>query len=50
MFLGGVLSRHENIPPTTGGDEVLLRAKGFDEQSFKTASPGKKHKRRHKNG
>lgn len=50
MFLGGVLSRNENLPPTTGGDEVLLKAKGFDNQSFRTASPGKKYKRRQKDG
>jgi len=41
-FLDNELANTESGPNTVGGDEVVARSKGFDEQSFRTAAPGQK--------
>jgi hypothetical protein len=46
QYLGGVLGQGAREVGPTGDDKVLRDSKGFDENSFRTASPGKKYKRR----
>jgi hypothetical protein len=41
-FLGNDLTESNATPLTVGGDEVIAKAKGFDEMSFRTAAPGHK--------
>ncbi len=41
-FLANDLVDIDAAPPTVGGDEVVARAKGFDEHSFRTMPPGRK--------
>lgn len=47
-YLGGVLGSRREVRGNTGTDEDIRNSRGFDEQSFKTLSPGKKAKRRYK--
>jgi len=47
MFIGGVLNRRESNMLNINDDKKLIK-NGFDDQSFKTLSPGKKHIRRNK--
>jgi|GEM_PF-2244790 len=42
QYLGNELAQPDIAPLRTGDDETILRAKGFDEQSFRTAAPGHK--------
>lgn len=46
MFLGGVLGNIERDTVKITDDKILRDSKGFDDQSFKTGSPGKKKNRR----
>lgn len=46
MFVGGVLPRQGQQTVEIVDDEVIRDAKGHDDRSFKTASPGKKARRR----
>lgn len=45
MYLSNILVTDKAPSPTTD-DKILLAAKGFDNNSFKSTSPGKKFKRR----
>ncbi|MCB0825624.1 MAG: hypothetical protein KDC26_05505 [Armatimonadetes bacterium] len=49
MYLGNQLSTRDESALTTGSDEDIARAKGFDEQSFRTSAPGNKKLNRKKN-
>jgi hypothetical protein len=42
MYLGNELAQPDIAPQAVGDDETLARAKGFDEQSFRTKAPGNK--------
>lgn len=42
QYLGNELAQPDIAPLRTGDDETIARAKGFDEQSFRTAAPGTK--------
>lgn len=46
MFVGGVLPRQKQDTVEITDDRVIRDAKGHDDRSFKTASPGKKAGRR----
>jgi hypothetical protein len=48
-FLDNELATTEAGPDTVGGDEVVARAKGFDEHSFRTSAPGQKKQNRQAN-
>ena len=49
MFLGSALVAEPFVPDTVGDDELVARSKGFDEHSFRTASPGAKKANRKRN-
>jgi hypothetical protein len=40
MFLANELAPPDIAPLRTGDDQTIARAKGFDDQSFRTAAPG----------
>jgi hypothetical protein len=42
QYLANELAQPDIAPLRTGSDEIIARAKGFDEQSFRTAAPGNK--------
>ncbi len=42
MYLGNQLAQPDIAPQSVGSDKDLAKAKGFDEQSFRTAAPGQK--------
>lgn len=46
MSLGHWLAAEDNAPRTVGDDRVIAASKGFDDQSFRTAAPGKKKENR----
>lgn len=49
MYLSNELAPPDLSPVTTGGDELVARSKGFDEQSFRRGNPGGKDERRRQN-
>lgn len=49
MYLGNELAQPDIAPQTVGSDKDLAKAKGFDDQSFRTAAPGKKKLNRRAN-
>ncbi len=42
MYLGNELAQPDIAPQSVGGDDVIARAKGFDDKSFRTQAPGNK--------
>jgi hypothetical protein len=49
MYLGSALTAEDTAPRTVGDDRIIARAKGFDDQSFRTAAPGQKKLQRAEN-
>lgn len=49
MVLGQRLAAEDHAPRTVGDDRDIARAKGFDDQSFRTAAPGNKKENRKAN-
>jgi len=49
MFIGQRFAHEDRAPRTVGDDRVIAASKGFDEQSFRTAAPGKKKENRRAN-
>jgi hypothetical protein len=49
MFLGNQLAETDDAQRTTGDDRIIAQSKGFDDQSFRTASPGERKVRRKQN-
>lgn len=49
MFLGQKLAVEDRASRTVGDDRVIAASKGFDDQSFRTAAPGKKKENRKAN-
>ena len=46
MFLGSQLATEGHAPRTVGDDRIIAASKGFDDQSFRTAAPGRKKENR----
>jgi len=49
VFLGNQLATIDESQRTTGDDCIIAASKGFDDQSFRTASPGERKVRRKQN-
>lgn len=49
MYLGNELAQPDIAPQTVGSDKDIAKAKGFDDQSFRTAAPGQKKTNRKAN-
>jgi hypothetical protein len=49
MFLSNDMVQKDLAPRSVGGDRVLIKAKGFDEMSFRQSAPGQKKTNRKAN-